>query len=224
MSEASSGTDLIWRRPLQSGLLVGVSAESSGAIGAIVLERGTRRPLLLGADHVLRTDHLGQRVWQPAPCGERGCECNVVGRVVRGKRSIVHWREHWYYIDAAVAALENDVDFEPSVIRAKSATTGTRVSKVGPATGATVGIIADTNHVDSVRFGLVTGAVPNQILIRPHAPHECFAARGDSGALVCDDSGCAIGLLWGTDGWGRGVACPIGPVLDQLSIDFQEAA
>jgi hypothetical protein len=224
VTQTEGSHELVWQRPLRAGLLVAVSAESSGALGALVLERGTRRPLLLGADHVLRANNRSQRVWQPAPCGEHGCECNVVARVLRGKRSIVQWREHWYYIDAAVAALESDVEFVPSVVRAKRASAGLRVSKVGPATGTTTGIVADTNHVDNVRFGLIAGAVPNQILIRPHAPHESFAANGDSGALVCDESGCAIGLLWGADGWGRGVACPIGPVLEQLSIDFQEAA
>jgi hypothetical protein len=96
------------------------------------------------------------------------------------------------------------------------------VSKVGPGTGATDGVLLDDRHVERVRFGFVEMPVPNQLLIRSKRQGSHFASHGDSGALVCDDQGRAVGLLWGADGAGRGVACPIGPVLDQLNVTFEE--
>lgn len=217
----SSTEELGWSRPLRPGLAIATSSERAGSLGSVVFDGTTKAPLLLSVQHVLfepRTDGL---VWQPAPCGEPGCECNVVARAARGKRSVVPFEDQYYYVDAGVAALEPDVEWTEAVPGSARAATAMSVQKVGPASGVTRGVIVDTQHVERVRFGPVLLEVPNQIRIQPEGERP-FAARGDSGALVCDEAGRAVAMLWGTDGAGRGVACPIEPVLDQLNIVFEE--
>jgi hypothetical protein len=211
------------RRPLRAGLAIASCAASSGSLGAVVFERRTRKPLLLSVDHVLSHPEGSGSVWQPAPCGVSGCRCNAVARTLRGRRSIVGWREHWYYIDAAVALIEDGVSCEPSRFRVATAVAGMRVYKDGAKSGKTVGVISDTRHVDRVRFGQVPVEVPNQLLVTPAGPSKTFALAGDSGAVIRAESGEVVGLLWGADGAGRGVGCMIGPVLEHLDFVFEEA-
>jgi hypothetical protein len=193
-----------------------------GSTGAIVFDASTRQPMLLGSQHVLFEPRSDGRVWQPAPCGIAACECNVVARLSRWRRSIVAWREGWYYIDAAVAGLESGVEWVATAPGVASAEKGMTVRKAGAATGSTCGWIFDEHHVERIRFGSFELEVPNQLRIQPFSPNLRFAAEGDSGALVCDEKGRAVALLWGVDDWGQGIACPIGPVMQELEIEFAE--
>jgi hypothetical protein len=95
---------------------------------------------------------------------------------------------------------------------------GDRVTKTGAATGTTTGIIIDVNYsepVGQVEYG------QGQILIKP-VDELPFAAEGDSGSLVVADSNKAVGLLWGTNTRGEGVACPIAPVLYAMNITLAQ--
>lgn len=208
------------QRPICSGVAITTGPDSAGTLGSVVFDRSTGGALLLGADHVF-TGALDGRVWQPLPCGTAGCDCNVVGRVLRGRRSVVPWGRNWYYIDAAVAAIEPGVEWQASVSDVAILAIGARVGKLGARGTYTPGVIVDDRHVERVLFGFFEMAVPNQLLIRPTTESR-FAAEGDSGALVCDDERRAVGLLWGVTAAGFGVACPIGPILDQLNIRFGE--
>jgi hypothetical protein len=61
----------------------------------------------------------------------------------------------------------------------------------------------------------------NQLLIRPLTESRgpsSFCEKGDSGAIVEDEAGRPIGLLWGRNHRGEGLAAPIGPVLEALDI------
>jgi hypothetical protein len=193
-----------------------------GALGAVVYDRATGEPLLLGAHHVLCDLHADGRVWQPAPCGEAGCQCNVVGQTLRGRRSIVRWRDEYFYVDAAVARIEPDVEFERTRSNTAAPAKGMFVKKFGPGTGMTEGVIASAQHVDHVKFGPFALDVPNQLRICPIKPSSRFAGDGDSGSLVWDQAGRVVGLLWGADGSGQGIASPIGPISEELGIMFQE--
>jgi hypothetical protein len=89
---------------------------------------------------------------------------------------------------------------------------GERVTKTGAATGTTTGIIIDVNYSKPGQpaFG------PTQILIKS-IDDAVFAAEGDSGSLIVSDSRKAVGLLWGTNTSGEGVASPIAPVLHAMT-------
>lgn len=211
-------------RPLRAGLPVS-SAGRVGTLGGFAFDRATRMPCALSSHHVLMEPRGHLRVWQPSPCGEPACDCSAIGHVLRGRRSIVQWRDHWFYLDAAVIQLDSDVEWTPSVTGVSPAVVGMRVSKHGAATGFTEGVVIETTHVDRVNLGGLSLEVPNQVLVRPLPAYGRFAARGDSGALVCNEAGHAVSMLWGADDSGRGVSSPIGPVLDHLGVTFDlEAA
>jgi hypothetical protein len=217
----SADATLPWERPLRAGLPVATSRARVGCLGAVVFDRASGDPLLLGAEHVLADPRGDGRVWQPYPCGDRGCDCNLVGRILRSRRSVISWQGHWYYVDAAVAALEPGVEWSCASPRAAAEPRkGGRVHKTGPATGRTEGCIIDDHHVERIRLGFAKIDVPNQLRIQPTGDHRRFAADGDSGAVVCDEDGRAVGLVWGADETGRAVACPIGAVLEAMLATF----
>lgn len=210
------------KRPLCEGLLVASGPSRIGSLGAIVFDNASGAPLLLGVHHVLTEWGCDGSIWQPAPCGKMGCQCSLVGTFLRGRRSIVPWREHWYYIDAAVATIRQDVEWEATCAATSLAKEGARVQKEGASSGLTRGVVTDACHLETVRFGRLQVQVPNQIRLNPAPEGGPFAADGDSGALVREEDGAVIGLLWGADATGVGVACPIGPVLDSLDVRFKE--
>lgn len=61
---------------------------------------------------------------------------------------------------------------------------------------------------------------PNSIVIRTLPGRAPFASRGDSGALVTDRLGRAVGLLWGVDLTDPAIAyaCHLLPALDRLGV------
>jgi hypothetical protein len=95
---------------------------------------------------------------------------------------------------------------------------GDLVTKIGAATGTTHGIVEDTafSHIASVN-GRSYKTI-GQILVRPLVHADTFTADGDSGAALQDREGHVVGLLWGADARGYGLACPIAPVLRVLHV------
>jgi hypothetical protein len=57
--------------------------------------------------------------------------------------------------------------------------------------------------------------------LKPLDQNKVFSADGDSGAVVVDAANKAIGLLWGTNVRGEGIACPIAPVLYAMNITLE---
>jgi hypothetical protein len=116
--------------------------------------------------------------------------------------------------------------------------TGPFVYKVGRTTGRTRGIVRSVNvTVDIPGDATVPGAAhilgPNVIEIEFDATstgtglnchgNPFFAEHGDSGSLVVDDAGRAVGLIHGVPdpsipGSSSATACHILPVLDQLGV------
>ena len=202
-----------WQRPIAAGTLVSSSSGISGTIGAIWYGASDGRPRLVGAGHVFGA--VGAPVWQPAPCGKPDCTCNQVGTVERSAGDIIELDGHRYYIDCAIATLEEDVPFDdgPRAEIAR-ACVGMRVHKHGAASGVTRGVILDACHEDTPHAG---GPAPNQILIR--GLEGVFSTLGDSGALVFDEDKRPIGMLWGSSTSGEAVACHLAPVLHALAVD-----
>jgi hypothetical protein len=139
---------------------------------------------------------------------------------VRGHRTIINWEDHWYYIDAAVAAPRNEVRWSGEPEGATPPQQGMRVYKIGAASGYTEGVIEDALHLDRVEMGALQLGTPNQVLIRPLPAYRRFATDGDSGAFVRDERGRPVALLWGADASGRAVGCPMEPVLDYLEVSL----
>jgi len=182
------------------------------------------RPVLLSTWHVLFGNNArhGNAVWLVNSRGGKR-SYSAIGRSLYGKLGVVSFGGDEHYIDCAVAScfdlprnyflttkaggLLNDYE---------SAQIGSRVKKTGAATGTTSGIIIDIDYVVPFAGRNCLGLA--QILIRPIDQHQAFSAEGDSGALIVNESDKAVGLLWGINTRGEGIACPIAPVLYAMDI------
>jgi hypothetical protein len=92
------------------------------------------------------------------------------------------------------------------------------VTKCGAATGTTTGVVVSVDYADVAWIEGRPQAASRQLLVRSLGDEGPFSAAGDSGALVVNASGKAVGLLWGANSRGEGVACPIAPVLHAMNI------
>lgn len=219
-----------WDRPVRPGLPLSARPGLVGTLGAIARDRNDGTALALGTSHVLCPGGAGGTpVWQPGPCGQKGCDCNRVGFASRSRCGVVVHGGHRYFIDCAIARLDADVLWDSSVGGQRingvgRARAGVRVWKLGAGSGQTAGIILDDRHEEVTRVADSYRPIPNQLLIQPlpgAAGGDKFSTAGDSGAVMLDEEGRALGLLWGASPGGYALACPIEPVLEALAIDLE---
>lgn len=194
-----------------------------GAACTVVRDRDGGR-LVLSNHHVVFGGGAmpGDRVWAR---DDEGALVHL-GHALRGHLGRVTYRGETHFVDCAVVGLR-----EPSRLprwvtdaldrlprRAASVRTGDAVAKFGPATGRTDGVVAATEHFDAPYIDGRGYQAPRQMLIESSDPALRFCSQGDSGAAVLDEHGQVVGLLWGIAGTDKGIACPIGAVLDVLEI------
>ncbi len=207
-----------------NGLRITSSTGITGTLGCLAHALHDEQPVVLSTWHVLfgNSAREGDAVWLVNETnGERSYA--PLGRSLYGKLGRVRFAGAEHYIDCAVSSClvsPRDTCFSRTLTSVNGHDTprvGDRVTKTGAATGTTTGIIVDVNYSkpDQPAFG------PAQILIKP-IDDAVFAAEGDSGALIVSDAKKAVGLLWGTNTSGEGVACPIAPVLHALNITLAE--
>jgi hypothetical protein len=171
----------------------------------------------------------GDSVWG-LPSQEYGADDRLpalVGWGRRGQLGRVTWQRDTVFVDCALLELA-DVSTYPDWLRAALSRDwpteiapperGMRVVKHGSSTGATEGILVDIAHADSPFIGDRPWLAPGQLLIDSVDPELNFSGPGDSGAVVLDDEGRMLGLLWGSNTGGQGIASPIRPVLDCLGV------
>jgi hypothetical protein len=205
-----------------------------GTLGCWAVHEATGRSVLLSNYHVLfgKGCQPGDMIWK---LQRRGVEDQYepIGKILTGKAATVSYRGTDYFIDAAIA--EGDVlhdeasqqlDPEKRTAGTGEAMLGSLVSKVGAATRRTFGMIVDFCYPDQWYCDMRSANAPNQILIQPISDGagdeiKVFSRLGDSGAVIRDGSGGVVGLLWGSNARGEGVACHIGPVVSELGIRFR---
>lgn len=221
-------------RPLLIGASVGHFAITAGTTGAFVSRGGVA--CILSNNHVLANEDRGQAgdwVLQRAPYdGGR----QPAQRVAR----LAHWaplkRRGANFVDAALAALEDGVQLDATLLRGlvggrdrrlaglgpESVDEGAIVYKVGRTTGPTRGRVT-AFALDNVVVGYDLGNLrfDDQIEIEGTGK-EAFSDGGDSGSLIVDSKRRAIALLFaggdsgGRNGAGLTYANPIHRVLDAL--------
>lgn len=140
----------------------------------------------------------------------------LVGRGARGHLGRVMFGGEVVFVDCAL--IELVADATPSATGIAAADLGQLVHKAGAATGTTTGCVVDIAYADALQVGGRIVHTPRQLLIRSDDPTLNFCSHGDSGAAVVDHGGRVVGLLWGCNHSGQGVACPIEPVLDCLGV------
>lgn len=195
-----------------------------GTLGALAWTTGDRQPVLLSAWHVLFGQGAREQgtVWLVEDSGgER--RFHAAGRTLYGKIGPVRIDGEEVYVDCAISSCAVPFEGMPRFLGSAAAEVGSRVKKTGGATGTTEGVVIDVCYPDLACIGQWTCPAPRQLLVAPLAGASAFSAEGDSGAVLVNEKNEAVGLLWGTGARGHGVACPIGPVLQALSIDFEDS-
>jgi hypothetical protein len=236
-------TDVIQSRPTFSpsrgglensleGAMIANGKGVPGTLGCWAVHETTKRSVLLSNYHVLfgKGCKRGDTIWKVQ---RRGVENHYepIGKILTGKAATVSYCGADYFIDAAIAEAdlihdESSQQADPGKQgRAGKAMLGSVVSKVGAATHRTFGMIVDFCYPDQWYCELRSANAPNQLLIQPIPDGtddeiKVFSCLGDSGAVIRDESGCVVGLLWGSNSRGEGVACHIGPVVSELGIRF----
>lgn len=196
-----------------------------GTLGCIARYRNSGQPILLSNWHVFYGEGAvrGDAIWFADETGETRCYI-LIGRTLHGNIGKVRHNGEEFYVDCAVGSFLCPAEIKirwPIVNTHATAKSGDVVMKAGAASGTTFGIVVDTQYSNSVWNQGRLSSVHQQLLLRSLNPMSPFSAEGDSGAMVINLTGEAVGLLWGTNTRGDGIACPMAPVLNSLNIELE---
>lgn len=203
-----------------------------GTVAGLVRD-GSGTQYLLANHHVVFGDgaRVGEQVWAMPPADELTLQPVRLGTARTGEIGLVGVGEHARFVDCAL--IEVDDDYPPWIVGSLegAAAIGTArawadatVLKHGPATGTTHGTVLDADYPDHPYIAGRAFTAPGQILVGSAVADRSFAAPGDSGAGLLDRDGRLVGLLWGSNGSGDGLACPIDAVLECLGVTLPEPA
>jgi hypothetical protein len=225
-----------WHQERQRPLLIGASTAhysvTAGTVGCFPLHRKTQKHVLLSNNHVLAAEdraRQGSAILQPGPYDGGRRRADQIGELL----DWVPMKTGGNIVDAAIASIAPDVEFDPTTItgwgrltgvRSEPIEPGDRVVKAGRTTGLRHGLVTAI-EVDDVVVDYQRGALSfdRQIEIEG-ADDLSFSAGGDSGSVIMDVQGRACALLFaggdqgGTNGKGLTYANPIGDVLQALGL------
>ncbi|HEX6588926.1 MAG TPA: hypothetical protein VF039_07885, partial [Longimicrobiales bacterium] len=210
--------------PLQGGISIGPCAlpPHGGTLGCCARDAATGKSLILSSFHTLtagRPWQPGQQVAQPARIDGGSCPADVAGSLLRAVLDAE--------VDGAVAELAgrplaNTIVDVGGLTGVAAASLGLRVRKRGRTTRLTWGVVDGIDMTVRVATGAGPIELKRQIRIRvdPIASRH-FGMPGDSGAVVVDGFGRAIGLYvaGSTDG-SIGIANDFQRVLDALGVEL----
>jgi hypothetical protein len=193
-----------------------------GTLGCFAQAGTQNANILLSSHHVLFGNgaEKNQEI-SLLKINDDGFAAIAIGKTLAGKLGIVHFEGAEYYVDCATAAIVDrwwTRSAPGSITGFATAQLGSHVKKLGSASGLTEGIIADIHYPDEAYIGRKVFDAPNQILIKPLSSASKFSLPGDSGAVVLDEQNRIVGLLWGSNSSGEGIACHIGPVIQELGL------
>jgi len=220
-------------RPLVIGASTGHVDVPVGSIGAFARDGNTL--CLLSNSHVLANENRGQigdSVIQPGLSDGGRDPQDRVGTLHRFVP--LSWTEP-NYVDAALAELSRDVEYDPVKLRgipdqAEGRLTGTgalrrqdgeKLYKVGRSTGATSGRVT-AFELSNLVVGYEQGdAIFDEQIEIESIGGGAFAEGGDSGATAVNAAGEAVALIFAGEAAGSGVfgltyASPIHRVLSEL--------
>ncbi len=219
-------------RPLRIGSSVGHVSVTAGTVGCFVSRRrgadGVDR--ILSNNHVLANENGAKRsdaIIQPGKADGGHAARDVVARL---DRYVALKRTGRNKVDAATAVLSEGVSYYYSAVegrgdlrgvRRAAAAIGEPAYKVGRTTGPTEGKISAV-EMDGllVRYDLGDLIFDDQLEIEPVAWGRPFSLGGDSGSLIVDGKGQAVGLLFAGNDVDVTYANPIGAVLDAVAVNL----
>lgn len=191
-----------------------------GTLGCFAYKLGDGQPVLLSNWHVLygQTARSRDPLWLVAGNGGRQT-LRRIGSCGRGRIGIISYGQTKVYVDCAIGVCVGPVDGKRAVAKMADGKAGQRVYKYGAATGLTQGHIVTISGQDPAWIEGRHSPTVGQLVLRGDEGKP-FSAAGDSGAVIFNEGGDLVGLLWGTTATGEGVACPIAPVAHVLHIGF----
>lgn len=223
----------IRQRPLLAGASAGHYSITAGTIGALATQRKTGRTVILSNNHVLANENAAEvddAILQPGNYDTGRRPKDVVAKLTTWVKLLPNKAN---LVDAAIAAVQGSIDFDPLDYRGIGTLAGVRtdpvlpgipVAKVGRTTGVTHGRITAT-EVDNVVIEYDVGELSFDDQIEIESTEAgTFSAGGDSGSLILDEANRGCALLFagsetgGANGRGLTYACPIAAVLDKLAI------
>jgi len=225
------------RRPIIGGISTGHYEFSTGTIACIVRDATTKEPMVLSNNHVFAEEstnyvqnvNVGDGVIQPGRADGGGVfggssTDDTIGNLSRW----INFDEDGQNIaDCAVAKINVDAinailgDNESHVVvrGLKTITNGIQVEKYGRTTGHTTGTIVDADFSCYVGYGDKWILFVDQILVQMNI------SGGDSGSLLLDRNGYAVGLVFARADGGNGIiyciANKINSVFSLLDIELE---
>ena len=216
-------------RPLIPGYSVGNVRENTGTLGCIVTSRNGGGDLVLSNSHILARyglAPLGDPIIQPG-IDDNGSAGDTIGTLEK----FVEFDFGPGYpntCDAAVAKIQEGIAISPVIPQIGMVTDvntslqrGMQVQKTGRTTDHTIGTILDMNF--RFRLSYPSGAAGGERVplgFRDQVRCSRYTGGGDSGSLVCDMNGRAVGLHFvGSET--VSVFSPIQFVLDALAVDLR---
>lgn len=203
-----SGEFSIWRpippiyhrkvRPAMGGLSIGHYAITAGTLGCLV-KRG-QDTCILSNNHVLANENrgvAGDPILQPGRFDGGREDKDTIARLdafVKVQADVTNT------VDAALALPFDARDVSPDILNlgrvrgTRAADLEEKVMKSGRTTRVTNGVVTDVSA--TLRVGYATGSYlfTDQMIIQ--CDKGSFSAGGDSGALIVDYQGNAVGLLF----------------------------
>jgi hypothetical protein len=203
-----SGEFSIWRpippiyhrkvRPAMGGLSIGHYAITAGTLGGLV-KRG-QDTLILSNNHVLANENrgvAGDPILQPGRFDGGKEDKDVIARL----DSFVKVQEaQTNTVDAALAMPFDARDVTPEILKigrvrgTRAADLDEKVMKSGRTTRVTNGVVQDLSATLRVGYSMGSFLFTDQMIIQ--GDKGSFSAGGDSGALIMDYQGNAVGLLF----------------------------
>ncbi len=203
-----SGEFSIWRpippiyhrkvRPAMGGLSIGHYEITAGTLGCLV-KRG-QDTCILSNNHVLANENrgvAGDPILQPGRFDGGKEDKDAIARL---DSFVTVQAEETNTVDAALAVPFDPRDVTPDILNigrvrgTRAADLEEKVMKSGRTTRVTNGVVTDVSA--TLKVGYATGSFlfTDQMVIQ--GDKGAFSAGGDSGALIVDYQGNAVGLLF----------------------------
>jgi hypothetical protein len=191
-----------------------------GTMACLTRDLTSKRLLFLTAGHLLCDVCEGDPVWTTAEA-DASLGKAPFGFARWSKVGVVNHLGRDCFIDCAVGTVAADDVPLLAVALGPAPQMGEAVFKWGQGSGGTHGTVIAVDHaVEHVLHGRSFRA-PGQILVQPAITGAPFSALADSGALLYNAAEQAIGLLWGVNSRGEGLACPLDAVIATLGITLE---